>query len=572
MKNRQTYIQIAGDRLVLAMPGPDGALRHADAPITLSQEPGQWSKELLRLSDTLRELARKLGVDGAEAIVLYAGPTQAVTLESLPIRSTAQAIEAAKLSCMEKVNYPTVAAVCEAMPIGRNGAGADVARRTHVAVAVDRDDVLGAIARFVEESGLRFVSAIPIDAPLMAQLAEQGLSDTESQARLYVGEHSSLFFISGNRSLLFARRIGLGVESMVNVLTHPIRARSGEEPVTLSVDQAREILNNHGVPDRDVIVHDEPELRGMQIIPVLQPVLQRIVVELRQSLRFSLPEGSAGTVPVHCLGPGSRIPGLAHVIEAELEMSLAAETEQQQSRAPEADTERLPILGVGSVMMLADAVRNRRILRDFALLPTDHTRMRQRMHLQRWLWAGAAAALFMVAVDGFRYHATVQLLSSQKAAMLSHHSELDTFHRTSAVLAGALAEMSHIERRVDAELQHHFDSRAALNELSYLTPDSIQLTAITFRRFEQGMTGTLSGIALHDADQQTDLKRYVEQIRSSPLFVDAVLGNVQASSEHERMGEQFEASLSLTPLPRPDQADSDLRPAAYAAQPTGGEP
>lgn len=568
MKKRETYIQLAGDRLVLAMPGPDGALRHASAPITLSQEPGQWIKEVSRLSSTLREFVERLGVEGSAAHVLYTGPTQAVAIESLPVRSTAQATEAAKLSCLDTVNYASASATCEALLIGRDGFGET--KRMHVVVAMERDDVLGELAQCVEDAGLKFASALPIDAPIMAQLAERGLADDEPAARLYLGESSSLFVISGRRSLLFARRLGLGFDSLVNALTRPIRARSGEEPVTLSEKQAREILLEHGMPDRDAVIHREPELCGMHIIPVLQPVLQRIVVELKQSLRFSLSEESAETVPIRCLGPGSRIPGLTQVIALELGVSLA--DDESNDAATGASDPRSPALTVDSIGLLTDAVRDRRILRDFALLPAAHACEQHRTKLQRWIWAGAAAALVMVAIDGFRHHAAVESLSAQKATMLSHHSELDAFQRTSTALAGALGEMSRIERSVDAELRDHFDGYAALAELAELTPETIHLSEITFRQMDTGVVGTITGLARHGANEQTALKAYVEEIRRSPLFADAALGNVQVSREAGRMGERFEALLTLTPLPRPEKAEVAERLTAHSTSSDGGEP
>lgn len=564
VKKREAYIQLVGHRLVLARFGPDGALHHATAPITLNQEPGQWVKDLSRQSAVLRELAEKLDVAGASASVFYISPMSAMDVESLPVRSAAQAAEAARLSCLETVSYPGTSAACQTLLIGRDGAGEE--RRTHVAVAVERNDALSAIAQFVEDAGLVFNSAVPIDAPIMAQLAASGLREDEPVARLYIGEHSSMFFISGRRSLHFSRRLGLGIESLINVLTRPIRVRSDEEPVTLSEEQVRDILQTHGIPDRDTIIHDDPELRGMQIIPVLQPVLQRIVVELRQSLRFSLPEDMAETVPIHCLGPGSHVPGLATVIAEELGVPLTENDAGGVNGTADHDGATAQDIG-----LLADAVRDRAVVRDFALLPLAHICQRHRRKLQRWIWAGAAAALVMVAVDGMRHHFAVESLSEQKANMLSHHSELDAFQRTSATLANALSEMSNVEQRVQAELREHFDGYAALAELAHITPETIHLKEITFRQTDDGVTGTIHGLARHDEDKQTALKAYVEQIRRSPLFAEAVLGNVQVSRDSEGSGEQFEAILTLLPLLRPEQVESASGMTASAASTDGGD-
>jgi hypothetical protein len=652
VKKRDVYIELSWKRLTVAV-GSGSDVRFRSEPIELPEDPAGWISALGKLHSTLAELSRSVGVAPGErhrAAVLYTGPTQAVAIESLPVGSQGQAINAAKLSALESMSHATSNVRCEAIVLGRDArrishrlsaigdqpsadsrqptADSRGPRRVHVAVAADRDEHLAAIEQLVTEAGMEFAWALPIDAPVMVRLVRQCLGDESPMVRLYMGEFSSLCFVSAGGSLLFARRIAIGIESFVAALTRPIRVRAGDEPVTLSEQESRHIVHTFGMPERDTVVHHVsggPELRGVQIVPLLQPILQRIVVELRQSMRFSLAEDQLGppcTVPLSCLGPGSRLPRLAEVIAMELDVPRAEEENVQTSKRPNVQTSkaarafgfqlsaigdqpkkftvdglrfcktvnrepsthnpqpttvnRQPITECRAPLeSLRDAMDDGKRLRCFGLVPALSAMKRQSAALRRWLWAGTAAAAVMVAVDAVRYSAAVDSLATKLEHMRAHHTELESFERTRGVLAGALQDMTRIERVLAEEVQHHFDGYAVLAELSRLTPEEVQLTEVTFRQSDGGMTGTIKGVAMyvgasgggggdegkrrftveHTKNRQPStvnrqpsadsrepradrhprsaaghpsaLRDYIESIRLSPLFTDAVLGNVQ---------------------------------------------
>ena len=137
-------------------------------PITLSDDPNQWPKDVYNEADHLREVVAELGVEGAPTVVVYVSPTQAVDLVSLTMDSPSQARKAAILGCMETIPYPFDTAVAEAAVIGRDDTETDA--QTHVVVAVDRQDVTGAIVEMTEAAGLDFQSATPIAPPARATM------------------------------------------------------------------------------------------------------------------------------------------------------------------------------------------------------------------------------------------------------------------------------------------------------------------------------------------------------------------------------------------------------------------
>ena len=62
-------------------------------------------------------------------------------------------------------------------------------------------------------------------------------------------------------------------------------------------------------------------------MPQIQPVLQRYVVELRQSLRFGLPEEERDAIEISVSGPGSMIFGLPELIAWELKLKFSVDSQ-----------------------------------------------------------------------------------------------------------------------------------------------------------------------------------------------------------------------------------------------------
>ncbi|MEZ6211894.1 MAG: hypothetical protein R3B46_11690 [Phycisphaerales bacterium] len=77
-----------------------------------------------------------------------------------------------------------------------------------------------------------------------------------------------------------------------------------------------------GLPERDTVVDAARSIRGSDILALISPVLQRCVVQVRQTLRFGLDEGARTHARLRVEGPGSRIPGLAEMISEETGLPL----------------------------------------------------------------------------------------------------------------------------------------------------------------------------------------------------------------------------------------------------------
>jgi Tfp pilus assembly protein PilN len=419
-------------------------------------------------------------------------------------------------------------------------------------VTADRVDVIRTLVEMVEAAGLTFESAVPIDAAIMARLVRAAVAHRGPQhGWLYFGKHSSFFIIGGQGRISFERSIALGVETIVQSLTRPIRLPD-EEPVELDAETAKKIVHEHGIPETDEPVHDDPGLTRAHIMPQIQPVLQRYVVELRQSLRFGLPENERDSIDITVSGPGSTVPGLSELMAWELKLKFATDP------AYAAFDYRSPA-GQGSELL--DALEDRQFLNNLNLQPGDTANRRQLSRLRQWMWSGAAVALVVVGFDAVRMGARLSDARQEEQNLEAAATELKALHQTHQTLNAALVAMGEMEVAIAEEVGARADLRAVLHELSRLTPESVRLNSMRLNREDTVMAVRLYGRAGHaDGQGHTELEPFIEALKDSPLFVNAVLKNVEVGTAGDRSGQRFEATFDV--IMAPD--------AAALAEVTGG--
>jgi hypothetical protein len=293
-------------------------------------------------------------------------------------------------------------------------------------------------------------------------------------------------------------------------------------------------------------------------MPQIQPVLQRYVVELRQSLRFGLPENERDAIEITVSGPGSTVPGLSELIAWELKLQMAPDPQYASFdyQAP---------AGQGSELL--DAIGDQRLLRCLNLQPEDTASRRHIGHLRRWMWAGAAAALAMVALDAVRLQSRLGDTRREAETLKAAAAEQESLEKTHKKLIAAMGAMGELEQAMFAETGTRADLKAILHELSRLAPDSVRLNSMRFNSEGASMVAKLYGRAAQvDEAGHTELEPFIEALKGSPLFANAVLRNVEVGRVGAEQGQRFEATFQVVLAPDPAEYP-DL-----AAGSEGGEP
>ena len=524
----------------VAVVGGSGIVASLRVPLDLSNEPTTWAKAVRGVGSKLKEIVKELDADGASTRVLYRSPAQSVDLHSFAIRTASQACAAAVLPLADSLPYSLSSANLEAVVVGRDAGGAD--RRWHVVVGADRSDVIRAIVEMVETAGLTFDSATPIDAAIIAAVVRSALAYAGPQhGWLHFGKHSSFFVLGGGGRVRFVRSIALGTETIVKTLTRPIRTPD-DQPINLDHVTAQRIFYEHGIPETDDVIDETLQIRRRHIMPQIQPVLQRYVVELRQSLRFGLSEEERKAIEITVSGPGSTVPGLSELIAWELNLKLAIDTRYSgyDFRAPAGDGSELH-----------DALSNTKFLDRLNLQPADAALRRQAGRLRRWLWTGAAAAIAVIALDTVQIGSKLTEARHRADALTIAASQVLGMKETHTRLLAAGAALEEVEQTIAAEAGAAINMRAILQELSAATPASIKLNSLRVTRKGDIVRVRLHGraIEINTVSGQTEVRRFITALQESPLFREANLRDVERGSFAEGNGERFEASFEAVLAP-----------------------
>lgn len=559
MKTKTIAIGLLTDRIDVILCAGAQALDARRINLTIEQDAEKWGRQVRDAAKAVRAAAQEMGAIGLHARVYYRGPGACAEFASPRARNASEALSAAVLACADSLSCPIDAAASRGCVISFDKNDAE--SKAQVVVAADGDDSLTAIAEMIAGAGLKFRTATPLDALTMAMIGQHAADGAkEPTAYLHFGEHRSFLVIAAKNTLLFARPISVGLETLVSSLKRPIRL-SGGQTIELNHDTARAMLHECGFPSRTQVVSEELQLTGGQIVPVMQPVLQRFMVELRQSLRFALPENQRQGLTLRLCGPGAKTPGFQQIAADE----LGAKVELDQGL--QAYDYREPT-SPGSELM--SALTAKRAGSDLELEPLNASRQRRLRHMQRWLWTGAAASLAMIGFDVVRYQGRVGDLRKQAEALQSQSEGLAALKATSEKLVAASEAMSALDNTIRKEVGARVCMGAMMQELSRVTPPSIRLYNIAFKPGSNGMViGGLSGYALDDA---TDLgatsrllESYMQQLGESPLMSRLALANVQSTVLGTEPAQSFDVSFDTVAAP------VDALPAAGAAALAGAE-
>ncbi len=529
-------------------------------PITEELNESSWPETLRQCHESFHPAFRKMKLSGSHAHVLYRSETQSVGLESFHVYSIAQAVEAGILNCQETLPYSPASAICQGMVVNRDSGG-DCPQK-HVVVAADQESLSNQIADMVDQSGIKLASITPLDALVLANLVNHAFRDKRThQSWLYIGRYSSFFLITSAGVLLFCRQLFFGVESMAGSLQRLAHTIQSPQPVNLDMDGARRIIQEWGIPSPYAQVNDSPVLCGSQVIPLLQPVLQRFITELRQSLRFSVSESDRYDLSIQLIGPGSALPGMAELIDKQLGIRTITDSDHSEYDWTMPGSEARKLLSERSSIRVLDRVN---------LISHDRVERRETNRIRSAIWCGATVALLFSFLCYFYYTRQINQMRPQVSAIADHTDHFAVLKATDEKLREASGQLGELELLIEKELGNQVNYRGCMLEISRLTPETIKLTTVSFNRLQDETIGKITGYVFPGEGNTniTDLDPYVKVLRDSPLLKSVTLGNVYMDHAGNRECQQFDIHFIAVQIPvsrLSGQADSS------SAVGTGGE-
>lgn len=549
MQTRHTHIliEVSPSRLALAVTRGKRVVRTVSRRLTADATPDA-STCFADLAPSLEQLVAEADCRGGRATVVYHAPAAAVLVTSVPVTlSSADAEEASRLALAGVADFsPDGAPTSSASLLVDSPAGGEkgAARQSHALSVMDRAETVEAIAEWVAAAGLRFDGALPSGAVALHGAAVaawgNGRRAGDRAAVLWVGEYGSALACVTDGSVRFVRSVGVGLESLVDALCQPLRGREeSTAELTLNRDSARQLLATVGVPAPDMPLPGLPGFTGAAILPVLQPALQRITIEAKQSLRFGLPEQDRASVRMLVVGPGGRVPGLGEWIARQCGLQLVRGNEQS---AGGIDGE-----GLGGVIAECASTASAMPL----LVPERMARQAFRRNARVALAAGVALAAAWIGGEWYTARGELELQRGRLASLEATASEREANARLREATVAARAVLNGAEARIASTLGESVDAAGVLHAVALAAPAEARVTTIGLEADGESAKCHISGfVRLSESDDPSRvITDFVERLGGMPLFRSVRLGSTQRTRIEGAQSHVFDLVIELVALP-----------------------
>jgi hypothetical protein len=537
-----------------------GSLRHVER-VTL--DPAQWgdawANNLRPLESPLAGALAAVGVHGkVPARVAYLAPATIVDFTSVPLRGS-KALHAARVALRESLTDPD-ARIMAVHPLAVESSGTGEAARTHVVLTGETVAQAEILAAWLDRAGLMVESLVPTRA-LLARVAMREAAELPAEgahALVWLDDHVTVLIARAGGRTQFVRALDLGYAQLSGALVRASSATgSPMDPAT-----AYRLLTTVGVPRRGTVIDPSSGLKAESVLPLMQTVLQRYLVETKQTLRFGLPEGELARATVHLHGPGAAIPGVGEAFAGGLDWGvnradLREEPLADQGRFDEAQGELVHLIGP--------------LHRGIGVLAPSESARRAERACVRAVRVGVAAGLALLAGFWWDARRKMEVLEAQ-AALLEPRTELIRSAREARERAVALnEELAAAQRIAQQTFPPRPDWKGVLGELSHVAGPAIELSEVLCTPGRDTVASsvlTVRGTAwARDEARSADdvLGGFLERLSKSPLVESARVLSSRTEVAAGRDVKQFSVAATLRTVPV-------AMPGVQRTASAGGEP
>lgn len=504
--------------------------------ITLEQA---WHTNLHSLDAALAQLLRSVDAPaGAQVIVEYSGPSTTVDVISVP--GSEKSLQDARRALADSSGLDLDLEESAIIPVGSSVEAGSA--QDHYIGAADRDATLDALRNWVRRAGLTPLAFIPADiAAIQATLARpEGAPGENPVLTVHLGERRTIIALREGRELKLIRCVNIGTAALVDA------AAGASAPDATSIDSSQrktafELLLRQGITLGAARAAQTDA--SSRLLPYINPVLQRYLIELRQTLRFCLTPQAAARTQVDCFGAGVAIPSFAATLASALELQIAP-----GSLDPTAmDSPHTIDLGI-SLECASDRI---------SLTPESHRRARRDRRASRSMLVGAALAAFAVLGDAAHVWSMVSLEEERLARIAPLHADLTT--RSDLQLKRTQLRMlnNDMYRAMRTAAADQPDWRNFFMELASAAHADMKFTDVSISSTSSATTALIRGvIALPggwDSDSQREvdpaLRPFMQALAESSSVHSAELGETRIAELNGTPVEAFAADLILRGLP-----------------------
>jgi len=489
----------------------------------------------------LEGMVASLALQGLDATVLYSSGTAIAGVFSCAAGAGSDAVgEAARLALADSAEFNIelnpfdLIRLCADQPLK---ATAEHPPQVHTLGIADTESTVGEIFAWVARAGLVPTAVVPVNAVGLAQcvgsaIASSRVSPSAVCVALHLGEHQSVLVGATQGRMRFVRQVSIGIEALVDAIASAQLQGGG----TLDRAQAAEVLHVHGIPARSQQLSADGTLTGAVVLPLIQPVLQRLVVEIKQSLRFGVeaPEREHTHLCVH--GPGSAVANLSVLIAEQTGFSYVPEADDSDQGADSGTAQSWIATQVNGLGML----------------PSQVTAKVAAIQLRHALWVGAGVTALLIGLDA--WSTTLDL--DQRRAEVSQLKERLAAAQPATVLRQRLdaieTAVSRASAAVDLRMRSVPDGTGVFAMLAAHTPESVKLMHVQIQSEDGVPVAHVNGRAMGagGVDPDSILRAYVESLSGVALVQDCRIGGTRRGAATDgSVMQTFDLVLKLVDVP-----------------------
>ena len=542
-RHKQVILEVSATRHEIAVFENGVLLGHRSSRLSPGETEAEWAEGIRTLEAEVTAWVAEFDIAGWQTTVVYNGPDTAVLVHDCPVKvGESRAKLAAKGAVSGTISYPIDQNAHGEFCVFKDSSvpeGEEPKFRT--LAMVDTDATLMSLSLALERAGLCPTSFVPAQGASLAaaiKMFSEHMAADAARIVLWVGEHSSVIIAGVGERIVLARLVPVGIETFIEALARPVVTGESRAAPLMNREVAFDLLFTSGIPIIDEQSKSSTSFDVRSVLPLVQSSLQRLIVELKQSIRFGLESKARAHATLLLCGPGSQISGLKESIVGGVGLDAEEPSSVNDSLNSEIRGDIAAVLTLGSKVPAL-------VTREFATQRVVNT-------TRRALWIGASMAILAIGADVNNSLSRSSTARQSLEQVASETSPLVSIGDQRMQLAIAARHgLNHAKARERTLFGSTPSYGAVLAALSALTPEEVFLTEIAFAKEGGSARCTIRGWSVAD-DEMTETDRFrafTVAIRSCPLIADTTLGETRRTQEHDRQTLSFSMTLDLVELP-----------------------
>lgn len=407
--------------------------------------------------------------------------------------------------------------------------------------AADSDSNLQKLYGWLNRCKVNTKQILPFSASVVHQAIGHTLRSPEDTVVLYLSGRSSVIGYCENGHPKLIRLVDIGFNMIADVYAHYLsesedaesasQQRGGNQPV--SALDCNGLLFEHGIP----LGKDSDQQQYTKLMPSMSPVLQRICIEIKQTLRFA---SSINTAPSKLLvcGPGASIPNIAIALGQSLDLHVDVDSQSK-------DYEPSEFFGFGSDGWTAASDFEL----DMKLLPKAAVESLMRKDLGFAIkLGGIVAAVF---IGGQFVYATsasrsVQATIAEQSGAIQNVENDQARRESIRAMAGSIGTAASL---IDDTLGNQADWVSVLGSMPAEDHQAIQISEIQGLMNSNRPVMNLTGVIITDSDDMNPsqiLSKYIRSLKSLDSVRSVEIGSTSRSMMDEsHWGLNFVISVEM---------------------------